>query len=200
MSEGSRRAASHWPRPTTACFPPTAHLLSLVTTCYHLSPLQCEHRLRRSLCKVTIHSQHKFQCHRRRRPHYRHHYYHRLHRHHGQYCGGVSICEHGRMRCRCVPCGGNSICEHNRIRITCRYVVKLKPIGKSLYYHLSWHARRIYVRLYRILLLDTPFTTCTTFTLVGCVATFPRSASMGGVSRYARNVRTVALRSASTGR
>ena len=32
----------------------------------------------------------------------------------------VSMCEHGRQKCRCKECGGKSICEHNRRRIECK--------------------------------------------------------------------------------
>ena len=34
--------------------------------------------------------------------------------------GGVSICEHNKLRNQCVECGGASICEHNIQRSFCK--------------------------------------------------------------------------------
>ena len=31
-------------------------------------------------------------------------------------CGGSGICQHGRVRSRCMKCGGASICQHGRER------------------------------------------------------------------------------------
>jgi hypothetical protein len=35
-------------------------------------------------------------------------------------CGGISICEHKRIRYQCKDCCGASICEHNKVKSSCK--------------------------------------------------------------------------------